>query len=159
MDNNGDSPLHDMQAELENVQSLIQLTKEDIDALNERFSKFKPSPKIYLEEYQDLTSKLHHFKITEQNLVEKMQLIQEQNEVSQASIFFLLAATSSESILDGNAGADEAAEVVPASTLAEPAAHVRAGGGRHAAARRAVEGAQPSQFDVRHVRSVRVGFR
>lgn len=48
---NGD-PLHDMQLELENVQSVITLTKENIDALNDRFSKFKPSPKIYLEEYQ-----------------------------------------------------------------------------------------------------------
>ena len=72
--------LEHIQAELENVQSVIQLTKEDIDALNERFSKFKPSPKIYLEEYQDLTSKLHQFKMMEQNLVEKMQQLQEQNE-------------------------------------------------------------------------------
>ena len=83
MDNSSgatDSPLK-MQLELENVQSVIQLTKENIDALNERFSKFKPSPKIYLEEYQDLTSKLHQLKMMEQNLVEKMQSIQEQNEV------------------------------------------------------------------------------
>lgn len=41
-----------LQLELENVQSVLQLTKENIDALNERFSKFKPPPKIYLEEYQ-----------------------------------------------------------------------------------------------------------
>lgn len=85
MDNSGganDSPLK-MQLELENVQNVIQLTKEYIDALNERFSKFKPSPKIYLEEYQDLTSKLHQLKTMEQNLVEKMQSIQEQNEVSE----------------------------------------------------------------------------
>lgn len=84
MDNNGgsvDSPL-EMHLELENVQSVIQLTKENIDALNDRFSKFKPSPKIYLEEYQDLTSKLHQLKMMEQNLVEKMQSIQEQYEVS-----------------------------------------------------------------------------
>lgn len=84
MENNGgavDSPL-EMHLELENVQSVIQLTKENIDALNERFSKFSPSPKIYLEEYQDLTSKLHQLKMMEQNLVEKMQSIQEQYEVS-----------------------------------------------------------------------------
>jgi B-Raf proto-oncogene serine/threonine-protein kinase len=75
------SPL-EIHLELENVQSVIQLTKENIDALNERFSKLKPSPKIYLEEYQDLTSKLHDLKIMEQNLVEKMQSEQQlQNEV------------------------------------------------------------------------------
>lgn len=49
--NRPDSPL-EMHLELENVQSVIQLTKENIDALNERFCKFKPPPKIYLEEYQ-----------------------------------------------------------------------------------------------------------
>jgi pole hole protein len=86
MDNNGsaaatENSLHEMQLELENVQSVIQLTKENIDALNDRFSKFKPSPKIYLEEYQDLTSKLHQLKMMEQNLVEKIQSVQDQLEV------------------------------------------------------------------------------
>ena len=58
MDNNGgarsDSPL-ELQLELENVQNVIQLTKENIDQLNERFSKFQPPPKIYLDEYQVTT--------------------------------------------------------------------------------------------------------
>jgi B-Raf proto-oncogene serine/threonine-protein kinase len=85
MDNNGgataDSPLYEMQLELENVQSVIYLTKENIDALNDRFSKFKPSPKIYLDEFEELTSKLHQLKMMEQNLIEKMQAVQEQNEL------------------------------------------------------------------------------
>lgn len=85
MENNGglstNSPL-DIQLELENVQSVIHLTKENIDALNARFSKFNPSPKIYLEEYQELTTKLHELKNMEQNLIEKIQLTQEQNEVT-----------------------------------------------------------------------------
>lgn len=72
-----------LQLELENVQSVIQLTKENIDALNDRFSKFTPSPKIYLDEYQDLTSKLHQLKNMEQNLIEKIQSIQEQHEVTE----------------------------------------------------------------------------
>jgi B-Raf proto-oncogene serine/threonine-protein kinase len=86
MENNSDSALLEQQLtkdELENVQSVIQLTKENIDALNERFQKFKPSPKIYLDEYQDLTSKLHQLNLMEQKLVEKMQLIQDQIEVRQ----------------------------------------------------------------------------
>lgn len=73
--------LHELQLDLENVQSHIQLTKENTDALNARFSKFNPSPKIYLDEYQELTSKLHEFKNMEQNLIEQIQLILEQNEV------------------------------------------------------------------------------
>lgn len=80
MDQNGtltDSALIiEMQMELENVQSVIKFTKSSIDALNERFSKFKPSPKIYVEEYQDLTRKLHEFKTMEQNLMEKIQSLE-----------------------------------------------------------------------------------
>lgn len=78
-----DGPLC-MQLELENVQSVIKLTKENIDALNDRFSKFQPSPRIYLEEYNDLTSKLHQLKRMEQNYIEKMQLIQDKNKVGRA---------------------------------------------------------------------------
>lgn len=52
------------------------LCRSSIDALNERFSKFKPSPKIYVEEYQDLTRKLHELKTMEQNLIEKIQSLE-----------------------------------------------------------------------------------
>lgn len=76
-----DSSLHDKQLELENVQRVIQVTKENIDTLNERFARFNPSPQIYLNEYQELTSKLHGFKMLEQNLVERIQSIQKRNEV------------------------------------------------------------------------------
>lgn len=79
MESNND--LIEMQLELENVQNVIHLTKENIDALNERFSKFKPSPKIFIDEFEDLTSKLHSLKTMEQNLIEKMQALQEQNEL------------------------------------------------------------------------------
>lgn len=73
--------LNELELELQNVQSVINLTKENIDCLNERFSKFKPPPKIYLNEYQDLTSKLHQLKTMEQNLIDKMQSLYEQIEV------------------------------------------------------------------------------
>jgi B-Raf proto-oncogene serine/threonine-protein kinase len=64
--------LIDMQLELENLKSVMQLTKENIDALNERFKKFNPPPKIYLDEYNDLTTKLHQLKMMEQNMIEKI---------------------------------------------------------------------------------------
>lgn len=72
-----ENDLHEMQLELENVQNVIHLTKENIDALNDRFSKFNPLPKIYLDEFQDLTVKLHQLKSMEQNLIDKMQAMQE----------------------------------------------------------------------------------
>lgn len=71
--------LIDMQLELENLKSVMQLTKENIDALNERFKKFNPPPKIYLDEYNDLTTKLHQLKMMEQNMIEK--IITEHQEV------------------------------------------------------------------------------
>lgn len=81
MDPNNDS--HELRLELENVQSVIQLTKENIDALNDRFKKFNPPPRIYLDEYNDLTTKLHHLKSLEQSLVDKISALYEhQQEVS-----------------------------------------------------------------------------
>lgn len=74
---------HELRLELENVQSVIQLTKENIDALNDRFKKFNPPPRIYLDEYNDLTTKLHHLKSLEQSLVDKISaLYEQQQEVS-----------------------------------------------------------------------------
>lgn len=84
--------LHDKQLELENVQRVIQLTKENIDTLNERFARFNPSPQIYLNEYQELTSKLHGFKLLEQNLTETIQLIQKRLEVRSVFAHHRLAA-------------------------------------------------------------------
>ncbi|KDR12291.1 Raf-like protein serine/threonine-protein kinase phl, partial [Zootermopsis nevadensis] len=60
-------PLHD---ELHNIQSMIRLTRENIDALIEKFAAFQHPPAIYLTEYQELTSKLHEFEVKEQELIE-----------------------------------------------------------------------------------------
>lgn len=73
----------ELKLELENVQSVIQLLKENIDALNERFKKFNPPPRIYLDEYTEITTKLHHLKSLEQSLVDKISaLYEQQQEVS-----------------------------------------------------------------------------
>lgn len=45
--------------ELKNLQSVIHVTRENIDLLNNRFASFQHPPDIYLIEYQELTSKLH----------------------------------------------------------------------------------------------------
>lgn len=59
--------LHD---ELHNIQSMIRLTRENIDALIEKFAAFQHPPAIYLAEYQELTSKLHEYEAEEQKLLD-----------------------------------------------------------------------------------------
>ncbi|XP_046407232.1 raf homolog serine/threonine-protein kinase Raf isoform X2 [Ischnura elegans] len=58
--------------ELRNIQSVIRLTRENIDALNAKFAGFQHPPSMYLTEYQELTSKLHSFEIKEQELIEQI---------------------------------------------------------------------------------------
>ena len=85
-----------MQLELDDIQNVIKFTKVNIDTLNQRFCKIKPgmswefshflekwnfhwtfaAPKIYLEEYEDLTSKLHHLETMERNLMLKIESFQ-----------------------------------------------------------------------------------
>ncbi|XP_061500724.1 raf homolog serine/threonine-protein kinase Raf isoform X2 [Anopheles gambiae] len=67
-----------LEEDLRNIKSVIHVTRENIDALNEKFADFQQPPALYLEEYQELTSKLHDLEIKEQDLMEKK--IQMQNE-------------------------------------------------------------------------------
>lgn len=61
-----------VQDELRNIQSVIHLTRENIDALNAKFAGFQHPPSMYLTEYQELTSKLHDFEVKEQQLIEEI---------------------------------------------------------------------------------------
>ena len=54
--------------ELKNIQNHIRLTKEHIDALNARFAGYQNPPGIFLNEYDELTYKLHKFNLREQSL-------------------------------------------------------------------------------------------
>lgn len=56
--------------ELRNIQSVIHVTRQNIDALNNRFAGFQHPPTIYLNEYHELTSKLHDLESKEQKLNE-----------------------------------------------------------------------------------------
>ncbi|CAG7832712.1 unnamed protein product [Allacma fusca] len=67
------SPLDpSMQVSLKNIQNVIRLTKENIDALNDRFAGFQDPPAMYLQEYSELTSKLHDLEAKEQELKERI---------------------------------------------------------------------------------------
>lgn len=56
--------------ELKNIQNVIHVTRQNIDALNNRFAGFQDPPSIYLSEYQELTTKLHDLECKEQKLNE-----------------------------------------------------------------------------------------
>lgn len=59
--------------EIRNIQSIINVTRENIDALNAKFAGFQHPPSIYLTEYQELTSKLHDLELRERTLRELLQ--------------------------------------------------------------------------------------
>lgn len=61
-----------LQDELRNIRSVINLTRENIDALNAKFASFQNPPSMYLTEYHELTSKLHDFEVKEQQLIEEI---------------------------------------------------------------------------------------
>lgn len=56
--------------QLRNIQNMIRLTKENIDALNEKFAGFQDPHPMYLQEYSELTTKLHDLEREEQKLKE-----------------------------------------------------------------------------------------
>ena len=63
-------------SKLRNIQSMIRLTKGNLEQLNARFAEYQHPPSMYVHEYEDLTSKLNEFQNEEQRLLE--QLSQEQ---------------------------------------------------------------------------------
>ncbi|CAG9133712.1 unnamed protein product [Plutella xylostella] len=60
-------------SEIRNIQSIINVTRENIDALNAKFAGFQRPPSLYLSEYQELTSKLHNLEQRERSLRELLQ--------------------------------------------------------------------------------------
>lgn len=60
--------------ELVNIKNVIGLIRDNIDALNAKFADYPASelPAMYVEEYQELTTKLHDLEIKKQLLSEKL---------------------------------------------------------------------------------------
>lgn len=59
--------------EIRNIQNIINVTRENIDALNAKFAGFQQPPSLYLSEYQELTSKLHNLEQRERTLRDLLQ--------------------------------------------------------------------------------------
>lgn len=66
--------------ELKNIQLVIRVTRENIDALNAKFANLQEPPPMYIAEYQELTSKLHELEAKETELMEQMNAQQELEE-------------------------------------------------------------------------------
>ncbi|XP_063535454.1 raf homolog serine/threonine-protein kinase Raf isoform X1 [Cydia strobilella] len=58
--------------ELRNIQSIINVTRENIDTLNAKFADVQNPPALYVAEYQELTSKLHNLEMRERELREML---------------------------------------------------------------------------------------
>lgn len=69
--------------ELHNIQSIILVTRENIDALNGKFANLQEPPPMYIAEYQELTSKLHQLEAKESELMEQLSVQQELEEKEQ----------------------------------------------------------------------------
>ncbi|XP_017494940.1 PREDICTED: raf homolog serine/threonine-protein kinase phl [Rhagoletis zephyria] len=65
--------------ELQNVQSVIHVTRENIDALNAKFANLQEPPPMYITEYQELTSKLHDLFVKEHELMDQLSCQQEES--------------------------------------------------------------------------------
>lgn len=65
-----DSEDMDYQQELRNLENVMSLTRANIDALNAKFADFQDPPKMYVREYEELTSKLHELEAEERRLLE-----------------------------------------------------------------------------------------
>lgn len=70
----GEENMHD---ELKNIQSVMCLCRENIDALNKKFANLQNPPSMYINEFEELTSKLHELESKEHELMERLQ----QNEI------------------------------------------------------------------------------
>ncbi|XP_043204565.1 raf homolog serine/threonine-protein kinase Raf-like isoform X2 [Amphibalanus amphitrite] len=62
--------IYTLKDELQNIQNVIRLKKENVDALNAKFAGFQHPPNMYLDEYNELTHKLHEFEARRQELQE-----------------------------------------------------------------------------------------
>lgn len=65
-----DDLLDAVSEELRNIQSVIHVTRENIDALNAKFANLQDPPPMYVTEYQELTSKLHELESKEHQLID-----------------------------------------------------------------------------------------
>lgn len=72
-DDTDDLMIDPLAEELRNIESVINVTSRNIDALNAKFANRQDPPPMYISEYQELTSRLHELEEKKLELTEKMQ--------------------------------------------------------------------------------------
>lgn len=72
-DDTDDLMIDPLAEELRNIESVINVTSRNIDALNAKFANRQDPPPMYISEYQELTSRLHELEEKKIELTEKMQ--------------------------------------------------------------------------------------
>jgi hypothetical protein len=68
MNGNKSPATDDLQDDLRNTQSLIRVTRLNLDALIARFAHYRSPPPCYLDEYNQLTCRLHDLEARESDL-------------------------------------------------------------------------------------------
>ncbi|GAB1598249.1 serine/threonine-protein kinase A-Raf-like isoform X4 [Argonauta hians] len=58
--------------ELKNIRNVIRLTKEKLEDMNKEFGKHQHPHPLYIQEYEQLTNKIHDFQLKEQQLLDKV---------------------------------------------------------------------------------------
>ena len=61
-----------LEQQLQNVQSMIRLTKSNLESLNAKFAHYQHPPPLYIIEYEELTSKLNDFQLKEEVLKDRI---------------------------------------------------------------------------------------
>lgn len=72
-DDTDDLMIDSLVEELRNIESVIIVTRRNIDALNEKFADRQDPPLMYISEYQELTARLHELEETKLELTERIQ--------------------------------------------------------------------------------------
>ncbi|XP_036359406.1 serine/threonine-protein kinase A-Raf isoform X3 [Octopus sinensis] len=58
--------------QLKNIRNVIRLTKEKLEDMNKEFGKHQHPHPLYIQEYEQLTNKIHDFQLKEQQLLDKV---------------------------------------------------------------------------------------
>ncbi|ESO95696.1 hypothetical protein LOTGIDRAFT_116428 [Lottia gigantea] len=60
--------------QIENIRTLIKVTRLKLEEMNAEFGKHQHPPPLYLQEYEELANKIHEYQLTEQKLLEQMSI-------------------------------------------------------------------------------------
>ncbi|KAK6176333.1 hypothetical protein SNE40_014636 [Patella caerulea] len=63
-----------LQDEIENIRTVIKVTRLKLEEMNAEFGKHQHPPPIYLMEYEELANKIHEYQLREQKLLEQMSI-------------------------------------------------------------------------------------